>query len=102
MAHSQNCWEFMDCGREPGGANVAELGACPAASDTTLDGMNGGTNGGRMCWARAGTLCGGKVQGTFAEKELNCAACAFFLHVQREENLSQLQLFKQGYRLHLT
>ncbi len=29
-----NCWEVKNCGRQPGGAKVGELGACPAAMDT--------------------------------------------------------------------
>ena len=58
-----NCWEFKKCGREPGGAKVAELGECPAASYRILDGQNHGTNGGRMCWLVDKTLCGAKIQG---------------------------------------
>lgn len=38
----QNCWEANECGRQPGGVKVASLGVCPAASDTRLDGLNGG------------------------------------------------------------
>ena len=67
-----NCWEFKRCGREPGGMNSRELGVCPAASETRVDGANGGHNGGRACWAVAGTLCGGKVQGTYAMKMGTC------------------------------
>jgi len=36
-----NCWEFNKCGREPGGDNVSEYGICPAARDTSLDGIQG-------------------------------------------------------------
>ncbi|MEW6754576.1 MAG: two-CW domain-containing protein [Candidatus Latescibacterota bacterium] len=82
-----NCWEVMACGRGPGGARVSELGPCPAATDATCDGLNGGTNGGRMCWAVSGTFCGGKVQGTFADKEATCAACVFFNRVRAEEGV---------------
>jgi hypothetical protein len=89
----------MDCGREPGGAFVAELGTCPAAVDTLCDGINGGTNAGRVCWARTGTMCVGIVQGSFAQKQMNCSKCDFFMLVQQEESLSELELFKQGYRL---
>jgi hypothetical protein len=81
----QNCWEFKKCGREPGGAKSHELGVCPAASETRLQGTNAGKNGGRACWALAGTLCGGKVQGTFAAKLTNCMACDFYQAVAKEE-----------------
>ena len=80
-----NCWEVMKCGREPGGAKEAELGPCPAATDASWTAVNGGLNGGRVCWAVAGTLCGGCRQGTFAHKELTCYACRFFREVQMEE-----------------
>jgi hypothetical protein len=85
-----NCWEVKKCGRQPGGPKVAELGVCPAASETRVSGMNGGHNGGRVCWALAGTLCGGRVQGTFATKLANCMECAFHQQVAGEEGASLL------------
>lgn len=82
----KNCWEIKNCGRQPGGAKVAELGVCPAASETELDnGKNGGKNAGRYCWRIAGTLCGGKAQGSFASKIVNCMACDFFKQVKQEQ-----------------
>ena len=80
-----NCWEFKKCGREPDGDKTAELGICPAAEAEKVDGTNHGKNGGRACWAIAGTLCGGKVQGTFATKVLNCMVCDFYRNVGIEE-----------------
>ena len=80
-----NCWEVKVCGREPGGAKIAELGVCPAATATGLNGIHGGKNGGRACWVTAGTLCGGKVQGTFATKLAACQSCEFYQAVRREE-----------------
>lgn len=50
-----------------------------------FDGTNGGKNGGRACWAIAGTLCGGKVQGFYAPKTANCMQCEFFGNVSTEE-----------------
>jgi hypothetical protein len=63
-----NCWEFKKCGREAGGLKTKELGACPAYP-----------NDGRRCARVAGTLCGGKVQGSFAMKVVNCMKCDFYL-----------------------
>jgi hypothetical protein len=71
---------------------VSELGVCPAATDTSSNGLNGGMNGGRICWAIAGTMCGGKVQGTFAQKRITCLACDFFHQVKREEGINFVQL----------
>ena len=84
MAVKLNCWQVKNCGRQPGGPKAGELGVCPAAI-TGSSGINGGNNGGRICWALAGTLCGGKVQGTFAQKAANCMQCPFYLTVKQEE-----------------
>ncbi|GAB4341780.1 MAG: hypothetical protein Kow0089_16450 [Desulfobulbaceae bacterium] len=81
MMSRMNCWEFFDCGREPGGNNVREMGVCPAAAATELDGINDGRNGGRSCWAIAGTLCEGEVQGSYAQKLGNCLKCDFHAFV---------------------
>ena len=54
------CWEFKKCGRE-------KTKDCPAVPYH-----------GRGCWRVAGTMCGGKVQGTFAEKMDNCQQCDFY------------------------
>ncbi len=80
-----NCWEFAKCEREPGGAKVNELGVCPAAVETKVNGINGGKNGGRSCWAIAGTLCKGEVQGSFALKFNDCMKCEFYKLVKEEE-----------------
>lgn len=81
----QNCWDFMQCGRQPGGAREKELGICPACTDAASDGTNGGRKAGRACWMIAGTLCGGVVQGSFALKSVSCFACEFFQKVKAEE-----------------
>ena len=80
-----NCWEHKRCGREPGGIKVHELGVCPASEEERLDGTHDGTNAGRACWTIAGSMCGGTVQGTFAEKYGNCVLCDFFNLVKMEE-----------------
>ena len=86
MGIKKNCWEFTACGREPGGANVHELGICPAAIARDCDGIHGGVCGGRACWAISGTLCDGRLQGTIASKLKNCLKCEFYQEVLRENN----------------
>lgn len=81
-----NCWEFMKCGREAGGQKSVQMGVCPVVKASRLNGVHGGRSAGRACWVVAGTLCGGSVQGSFAEKEKNCLACAFYKLVRKEEN----------------
>jgi eukaryotic-like serine/threonine-protein kinase len=83
-----NCWEFKKCNRQPGGSNVEDFGVCPAAVDSSFNGINNGKNAGRICWAVAGTCCEGKVQGTFAEKRRSCVTCDFYQHVQKQEETS--------------
>lgn len=80
-----NCWEFHRCGREPGGANAAGQGVCPAATDKRLNGTYGGINAGRACWVIAGTMCEGRVQGTYAQKLGDCGKCDFYALVKKEE-----------------
>ncbi len=62
-----NCWEFIKCGREFGGLKAYELGVCQAYP-----------NDGKQCAKIAGTLCGDKVQGTFAMKIFDCVKCDFY------------------------
>ncbi len=80
-----NCWEFMKCGREVGGKNVEQLGVCLAATEIKASGIHSGINGGGCCWAIAGTLCGGEIQGTFAMKLGSCIKCEFHKLVINEE-----------------
>ena len=91
----ENCWEVKKCGRGTGGAKVAELGVCPAVTDASAEGLNGGKNGGRICWAITGTFCGGKVQGAFAQKQVSCMGCDFFQKVKQEEG-NKFSSLKQG------
>ncbi len=60
-----NCWEITECGREKGGRKVEELGECIASKEGL----------GHSCWAIAGTLCDGEVQGTVAQKIGYCTTC---------------------------
>ena len=95
-----NCWEVKGCGREPGGANCDALGVCPAAVEMGVDGVNGGKNGGRACWALAGTY---SVDGPECQKVVwsRCSRCDFYRLVVKEElpELTQTHeiLAKVGY-----
>ncbi len=63
------CWEYMQCGRDKDSSVK-----CPAYPHF-----------GKACWAVAGTLCTGKVQGTFAQKIEDCRKCGFFLSRQEQK-----------------
>ena len=60
------CWEYMQCGRD-----VNDEMKCPAYPHF-----------GQVCWAVAGTLCAGKIQGTFAQKTNDCRNCIFYKKVK--------------------
>jgi signal transduction histidine kinase len=60
------CWEFMRCGRDRNSE-----AKCPAFPHF-----------GRICWAVAGTLCAGKVHGSFAQKIATCRNCKFYLQIR--------------------
>jgi hypothetical protein len=85
MPKKLNCWEFKNCGRQPGGVNVHDLSICPAAVEKRLDGIHDGNNAGRACWVVAGTMCRGEVQGTFIKKYKHCSHCDFYITVRNEE-----------------
>ncbi len=68
-----NCWQYKKCGRE---------NTCPAHIRDM----------GRMCWMVAGTMCGGTVQGTFAQKSGNCLLCDFYQHVTGQKPVTQKPL----------
>jgi hypothetical protein len=85
-----NCWEFMNCERQPGGQKEKELGTCPVTIEEELDGAHGGIAAGRACWAVVGSFCGGNIQGTYAAKLKDCSKCDFMALVKREESLTPL------------
>ena len=81
----RNCWEMVRCGREVGGSNAKVLGVCPVATDSRLDGINRGRNGGRACWTVSGTqICWGEPA-TGVPKAVSCLNCSFLRQVEKEE-----------------
>ncbi|MFW6163447.1 MAG: sensor histidine kinase [Planctomycetota bacterium] len=80
-----NCWQVLQCGREPGGAHADEAGPCPAATETACHGINEGTNAGRICWAVAGAFCRENARDAEGEPIPDCQRCAFFRRVKYEE-----------------
>ena len=83
-----NCWEFKKCGREPNGKNVSELGVCPISIYEKLDGIHGGINGGRCCWAIYGA-CYTKTERpqNFNEHIKMCNKCDFYALIHKTEEI---------------
>lgn len=87
-ARKLNCWEYKKCGREPDGVNAQTLGICVSATKTTMNKINGGINGGRVCWLVAGTY--GKLKAELADciainNKSSCYHCDFHSLVLSEE-----------------
>jgi len=91
-----NCWQSLGCGREPGGDRAETEGICPAATEEASDGINSGTNGGRVCWAISGTFCGKHAGGSEAVRLISCLSCEFFTQVLKEEGLAHFKLLRPG------
>jgi signal transduction histidine kinase len=68
------CWELKNCERWPGGKKEAEFGVCITYPW-----------GGWHCWALAGTLCGGLIQGSAAAKEGNCQMCQHYIELMEND-----------------
>ena len=81
----KNCWEIKKCGKGPAKPYEYKNLICPAATDTTLNGINRGKNGGRICWVVRGTFCNGEVQGTFNKKYGDCILCDVYKLIKKEE-----------------
>ncbi len=85
MCGKINCWEFRNCGMEPGGIFADIYGPCPVPKMMKFDGVNSGRGAGRACWMVMNS-------GTQAEpficrnNRLSCYHCAFFQRVQSEED----------------
>jgi hypothetical protein len=86
MVSKYNCWEFMKCGREVGGDRTDELGICPVSSFLSADGLNGGVNGGRICWIIEENGCNDKL----IHRKDFCFHCEFRFKVTNEEGLSKV------------
>ncbi len=72
------------------GPRSIELGVCPVTTDQSLEGVHQGSKAGRACWVVAGSLCGGRIQGTYAQKLSNCWRCDFMNQVKKEEEISEI------------
>ena len=84
LQEPENCWEIEGCGRERGGAKVADLGECIAS----IEGV------GHYCWIVAGTYCDGEIQGTRAQKLGACKNCNVYGLYNTETGINNPRLFE--------
>lgn len=85
-----NCWEFMKCGQGPSfDENGNTFALCPVATEILADGLNSGTNGGRICWIIAGKF-NTPLRCSPLYKVCSCATCEFHIKVKGEEGLANI------------
>lgn len=86
MSGKINCWEFRNCGMEPGGIFAEIYGPCPVPRMMKHDGVNGGRGAGRNCWTIMNSTTQ-KSPNIYRNNRLSCYHCPFFKRVQSEEGL---------------
>ena len=87
MMNKLNCWEFMKCGNESEGDKTDKLERYPVASESLANGLNGGVNGGRICWVIAEIYCGRRESLPHLQQKHACFSCEFRCKVMAEEGL---------------
>ena len=81
----KNCWEIKKCnfGSQKSKTNTAT--ACLVKSSAEFNNTNGGVNGGRICWAVAGTFSSRPPCGEFVHEQVTCMECEVFKQIEKEE-----------------
>ncbi|MCW5203768.1 MAG: hypothetical protein QTN59_18440 [Candidatus Electrothrix communis] len=82
-----NCWQFNECGREPGGKHVQIHGVCPVAVETDVDGIHNGKNGGRCCWVIHPFIYNEEKGKGCCMKNIECYQCDFYSLVKKSEQI---------------
>jgi hypothetical protein len=77
----------MQCGREPGGKYKNKYETCPVSTKAVANGLNGGENGGRICWIIAESGCKCKVKCSVRNVRHSCFQCEFRYKIMAEEGL---------------
>ena len=77
----------MKCGKGLSKTGKGKCNSCPVASETSGNALNGGINGGRICWIIAETCCNGDVSCSDLHRKDSCFSCEFRYKVTMEEGL---------------
>ena len=81
-----NCWEFNNCGMEPGGIFAKKYGPCPVPKMMKYDGINGGRGAGRACWSIMSSSRDSRM--ICRNSRQSCFRCSFYNRVQNELEIS--------------
>ena len=82
-----NCWEYMNCGKEIVRNGNGNESVCPIALDISGDSLNGGVNGGRICWIIADTKYNNTIECSALHHKSSCFSCSFRYKVTMDEGL---------------
>jgi len=80
MVDKLNCWDFKKCCDKSLSNHASESILCPVKKEFNANGLNGGINGGRICWVIMDSHCKKKPQSA-------CFQCEFSYKVMAEEGL---------------
>jgi len=75
MNNKVNCWDVKKCCNETGNKKI-----CSVKKESIANGLNGGINGGRICWVIMDSHCKQKARTA-------CFQCEFHYKVKAEEGL---------------
>ncbi|XCN75156.1 MAG: two-CW domain-containing protein [Candidatus Electrothrix aestuarii] len=93
-----NCWEFKQCGREPGGSNIEKYGSCSVPVSVEHNGINNGKNGGRSCWILREAACEKIMRACRVDEIKECRQCRFHIHVKKSERFPRKIIRNKAYR----
>jgi hypothetical protein len=80
MEDKLNCWDFKKCCDNLLSPHASEGIVCQVKKEFLANGLNGGINGGRLCWVIMDSHCRKKAQTA-------CFQCEFYSKVMAEEGL---------------
>jgi len=99
MTRKLNCWEFRNCGMEPGGVFSKIHGACPVSLSMKHDGRNGGRAAGRVCWEIMDNPNKLQSEPSCRSNRIPCCQCSFYNRVNYEEEVIVLAEEKQDTKI---
>jgi len=79
----KRCWEINKCGRELGGANVAEHRVCPVSYKMQFYSDMKNNPDAVFCWNVVGTLCENQTNGSRLMKLMRCTDCEYFKQLKQ-------------------
>lgn len=82
-----NCWEFRKCVKGPSENGSGKKERCPVVFEIAAHTLNGGTNGGRICWIVAESKYRGVIKCSEYHSGDFCFQCEFRYKVMIEEGL---------------